>query len=106
MPGGIYSRPWKPQGLGNRRVTYGTGAASDRTPVCCGGARQSAVAFGGAKVGVAPAGVGAGTEQAPPVSAGAAAGGSAEESVGRCGALCAESVGSAHTLSRRRRVGD
>ena len=44
--------------------------------------------------------------QAPPVSAGAAAGGSAEESVRRRGALCAESVGGADALSGRRRVGD
>jgi hypothetical protein len=41
-----------------------------------------------------------------PVSAGAAAGGSAEESVRRCGALCAESVGVANALSARRRAGD
>ena len=44
--------------------------------------------------------------KAPPVSAGAAAGGSAEESVRRRSALCAESVGGADALSGRRRVGD
>ena len=71
-----------------------------------GGARQGAVAVGGAKVGIAPAGIGAAARKAPPVSAGAAAGGSAEESVRRSGALCAESVGGADALSGRRRVGD
>ena len=94
------------QGVGIRRATHGTGAAPDRTPVCGGGARQDAVAVGGAKVGIAPAGIGAAARKAPPVSAGVAAGGSAEESVRRRGALCAESVGGADALSGRRRVGD
>jgi hypothetical protein len=40
------------QSVGIRRATHGTGAAPDRTPVCRGGARQGAVAVGGAKVGV------------------------------------------------------
>jgi hypothetical protein len=42
---------------------------------------------------------------APSVSAGAATGGSAEESVRSGGALCAESVGGGHGLSGGRRVG-
>ena len=44
--------------------------------------------------------------QAAPVFAGAAAGGSAEESGRRRRALCAESVGGADALSGRRRAGD
>ena len=59
-----------------------------------------------AEVGIAPASVGAADREAPPVSAEVAARGSAEESVRRCRALCAESVGGANALSRRRRVGD
>ena len=37
------------QGVGIRRATHGTGAPSDRTPLCRGGARQDAVAVGGTK---------------------------------------------------------
>src|SRR4051794_34092632 len=90
------------QSIGNGRVAHGTGAAPDRTPVCRGGAGQGTGAVSGAKVGLAPAGIGAAARQAPPVSAGAAAGGSPEKSLRRCGALCAESVGGANALSRRR----
>jgi len=43
--------------------------------------------------GIAPADIGTAARQAPPVSARAAAGGSAEESIRRRGALCAGSVG-------------
>jgi len=67
---------------------------------------QGAVPTGGATVGIAPADIGAAAWQAPPVSAGTADGGSAEESIRRCGALCAESVGGADALSRRRRAGN
>ena len=81
------------------------GAAPDRTAVCSGGARQNTGAVGGAKVGTARTGMGAAARQAPP-SAGDAAGGSAEESVRRRSALCAESAGGADTLSGRRRVGN
>src|SRR5579883_956879 len=94
------------QGVGIRRAPHGTGAAPDRTPVCRGGARQGADAIGGAKVGIAPAGIIAAAQPAPPVSAGIAAGGPAEESIGRRGAVCAESVGGTDALSRRRRAGD
>jgi transposase len=94
------------QGLGIRRATHGTGAAPDRAPVCSGGARQNAVAVGGAKVGTAPAGIGAAGWQTPPVFAGVAAEGAAEESVRHRGALRAEPVGGADALSGRRRSGD
>ena len=47
------------QGVGIGRGTHGTGAAPDRAPVRGGGARQSAVVVGGAKAGIAPAGIGA-----------------------------------------------
>ena len=77
-----------------------------RTPECSGGARQGAVSVGGAKVGIASAGIGATGRKAPPVSAGAAAGGSAEKLVRRRGALCAEPVGGPNALSARRRTGD
>ena len=94
------------QGVGVRRATHGTGPAPDRTPLCSGRARQGAVAVGGAEVGIAPASIRATNRQAPSISAGTAAGGSAEESVRCRGALCSESVGSADALSGRRRVGD
>jgi hypothetical protein len=56
-------------------------ASLDRKPLCSVRGRQGAVAVGGAKVGITPAGIGAAARQAPLVSAGAAARGSAEESV-------------------------
>src|SRR4051794_32583982 len=81
------------QGVGIRQATHGAGAAPDRAPVCRGGARQNVVAVGRAKVGTAPAGIDAAGWQTPLVSAGVAAGGVAEESVRRRGALRAESGG-------------
>src|SRR5205814_4015440 len=55
------------QGDGIRRATHGTGAASDRTRVCRGRARQGAIAVGGTKVGFAPAGIGSAARKAPPI---------------------------------------
>ena len=72
------------QGSGIRRAAHGTGATPDRTPVYRRGARQGAVAVGGATVGIAPTSIIAAARETPPVSAGAAAGGSAKKSIRRC----------------------
>src|ERR1700674_835725 len=89
------------QGAGIRRTTHGSGVAPDRTPVCGGGARQDTVAAGRAKAGIATARIGAAARKTPPVSTEVAAGGSAQESIRRSRALCAESVGGVDALSGR-----
>jgi hypothetical protein len=67
---------------------------------------KSAFAVDRATARIAAACVGGATGETPPVSAGTAAGGFAEEPLWRGRALCLESVGSPDALSGRRRVGD
>src|SRR6476469_2839741 len=73
----MHARRYLFKALENRRAAHGTGAAPDCTPVCSG-ARQGADAVGGAKVGIAPASIGAGAPKATTVSVGTAAASSAE----------------------------
>ncbi len=81
------------QGSGIRRAAHGTGATPDRTPVYRRGARQGAVAVGGATVGIAPTSIIAAARKLHQYLLELQPGGSAKKSIRRCGTLCAQSVG-------------
>src|SRR5258708_40175642 len=88
------------QGIGLGPATHGAGAVSDRAAVWGRGSRQWA--HGRAETGVAQAAVSSGGGKTAPISTPDPRRSFAEESGRKGGALCAESVGGADSLSRRR----